>query len=450
MNMLFRILFLFFFFSLHPALSSVPPEGALIRDAEIEDVLKSLCIPLFKAAKLNPSSLHLYIIHSKAVNAFAMGGGRIGIHTGLLLKANTALQVMGVLAHETAHLVGNHVIRGIDAYERALLQSLIGTLGGIAAGLAGNPEAGIGILLGSQEMAKQGFLKFSRTQEGAADQGATRFLDNLGYSSRGLLEFMEILKKEDLLSEQYVDPYALTHPLISERTEYFRTHLNSSPHAQSSLPDKLEENFKRIQIKIAAFTQSPAKTLSRFNPTDTSMLARYGRAIAYSQNAQTVEALREIDSLLKDFPEDAFFWDLKGQLLFESGDIEKAAVAYEHAVKIRPDIPLLRVNWAHALIESGNNNQLEKALSELLRAKTAEPDNPFTHRLLAVYYGKKGNTGLAALSLAELALEVGDLETAEQQAKRSLHFLKEDITNKTHAKDILEEIKHLKTQQNLL
>lgn len=446
-----KILFFFFLclFCFDLKASPVPSEGALIRDAEVEDVLKSYLIPLFEAAKLNPKSLHLYVINSKDVNAFAMGGGRIGIHTALLLKATSALQVIGVLAHETAHLAGNHVIRGMEAYEKALLQGLIGTLGGLAVGIAGSPEAAMAILLGSQEMAQKGFLKFSRTQESSADQGAARFLDSLGYSSRGLLEFMEILRKDDLLSEQYVDPYALTHPLKSERVDFFRSHLNNSPHAQSLPPTKMEEIFKRMQVKIAAFTLSPLKTLARFPSSDRSLLARYGRAIAFFQNSQADEALKEIRALLEDFPEDAFFWDLKGQILFESGKIQEAVKAYEKAVRLRPDISLLRVNWAHALIESEDKAHLETAFSELLRAKTEEPDNPFTHRLLAIYYGKKGNTGLAALSLAEMALEVGDLDTAEQQGKRGLHFLKNNPVNESRAKDILKEVKRLRNLDSL-
>ncbi len=442
--MVLRALFLLFLLFPLKLLGVSPPEGALIRDAEIEDVLKSYINPLFEAAKLNPKSLHLYIINSKEVNAFAMGGGRIAINTGLILKAISALQVIGVLAHETAHIADNHIIRGVDAYEKALLQSLIGTLGGIAIGLAGNPEAGLGVLLGSQEFVKNSLLKFSRTHESAADQGAIRFLDSLGYSSRGLLEFMEILRNQDILPGQFIDPYALTHPLPAERIDAFRAHLSQSPHARSHLPTELEESFKRIKIKIAAFTQSPGKTLSQLKPTDTSLLARYGRAIVYFQSSQIDESLKEIESLLKDYPQDAFFWDLKGQVLFESGKIQQAIKAYENAVKLRPDIPLLRVSLAHALIEGGDKDQLEKALSELLRATTEEPDNPFTHRLLAIYYGKKGETGLAALYLAEMSLEVGDFKVAEQQAKRSLELLKNDPTNHVRAKDILQEVKRQK------
>jgi len=420
------------------------PNESLIRDAEIEDVLESYTTPLFKAAGLNPESMHLFIINSKEVNAFAMGGGQIAIHTGLILRANSALQVIGVLAHETAHVAGNHILRGIDAYKDALFQQLLSTIGGLAIGLAGSPEAATAILLGSQDMIEKGLLKFSRSQEGAADQGAARFLDSLGYSSRGLLEFMEILKKDDFMVEHNVDPYTMTHPLKAERIDFFKSHLEKSPHAQANLSDEFETNFKRIQIKISAFIEKPEKTLRQFPPSDTTLFGRYARAIAYFQNSQVQEALGEVNSLLKDNPRDAFFWDLKGQILFDSGKIKEAVNAYNEAVHLRPDIPLLRVSLAHALLESGDKSLLERALSELLRAKTEEGDHPFTYRLLAVYYGKTGQTGLAALSLAEMALQFGDFKMAEQQAKRSKHLLKGDPINYARAKDIEQEIKRQK------
>lgn len=447
--MLFRIL-LFIFLLLPGRLcaSQTISEGALIRDAEIEETLKSYIAPIFEAAGLNPNSLHLHIVHSKEVNAFAMGGGTIAVTTGFLLKATSALQIIGVLAHETAHLAGHHVIRGMEAYERALLQGLLGTLGGVAAGIAGSPEAAMGLILGSQEFAKNNLLTFSRAQENAADQGAARFLDKLGYSSEGLLEFMQILHKDDILASQYLDPYALTHPLHTERIDFFRSHLSHSPHANKRLPLAFDKNFERLQVKLVAFTGSPEITLSKFDVSDQSFLARYGRAIALFRNSQIDESLREVDALIKECSTDPYLWELKGQILFETGKIKESAVAYGKAVKLKPECPLLRVNWAHSLIEGNDPRHIETAFLELLRAKTEEPDNPFTYRLLAVCYGKQEKVDMVALSLAEMALLVGDLKLAEEQAKRSLHFLKNDMANHTRAKDILAEVKRQKESES--
>ncbi len=415
-----------------------PREGALIRDAEVEDIMRSFANPIFKAAKLNPKSMSLYVVNSSEVNAFATSGSIVVFYSGLLMRATSALQVIGVLAHETAHVANHHSMLGMEAYKQAVLQNLLGTLGGIALG-AMNPEAGAAILMGSQDMILRGLLKFSRTQEGSADQGAVRYLDSLGWSSDGLLEFLNILHHGDILvaCEQHIDPYLMTHPLLTERFDFLKSHIAKSPYTKAAFPQKFEEDFRRLQVKLRAFTDPPLRTLANFPATDQSLLGRYARAIAHLQNAQPEDSLKEIESLLRDYPKDPFFWDLKGQILFESGKIKEAASAYEKAVALRPDIPLLSVTLAHALIES---NDLEKAFPLLARATIDEPDNALVHRLLAIYYGKKDKTGLAALSLAEMAFQTGDLKQATQQAKRAMHFLKGDAVNLTRAKDLLDEV----------
>lgn len=426
--------------------TSIPKEGTLIRDAEIEDVVKTYLTDLFKAAKLNPKQIELFIIHTNAVNAFAMAGNKIGINTGFLLKTKSASQLMGVLAHETAHIQDNHIIRGIDAIEKSLLQTLIGTIGGLGAVFAGQPDAGMAIILGSQELAKSHFLKFSRTQEGSADQGAARLLDSLGYSSRGLLEFLQMLHQDNFFLEQYVDPYAITHPLTSERIDFFKSHTQNSPHANAELPQNYEENFQKIKAKLTAFLQNPGKTLTTYKSSDTSEIARYSRAIAYLQSSQMKGALLEVNNLITEYPKNPFYWELKGQILFESGKSKDASMAFGESVKLRSDIPLLRVNYAHALleIEGADKAILDKALKELLRAKTEEPNNPLVYRLLAVCYGKQQNLGMAALSLAEMALAIEDLKMAEEQGKRSEQLLKNDPKNLSRAKDLLQEVKRLK------
>lgn len=420
-----------------------PGAGVLIRDAEIEDVLRSFANPIFKAAKLNPNLIHLYVLNSPEINAFATGGSIIVFHSALLLRATSVLQVVGVLAHETAHVANHHIVLGMEAQKQASLQNILGTIAGIAVGaFAKSPEVGQAILTGSMDMAMRGYLKFSRTQEGSADQGAVRYLDSLGWPSHGLLDFMNILHHGDLLvmSTEHLDPYLMTHPILPERISFFEKHVSQSPYKKRNFPQTIEDNFKRVQVKLKAFTQPPLKTLNEFPESDQSLLGHYARAIAYMQNSHADEALKELAFLLKDHPQDPFFWDLKGQILFESGRMAESVTAYEKAVDLRPDIPLLKIALAQALVESGDPAHLEKALPLLHHAKTKEPDNALTHRLLGVYHGKKGNTGLAALSLAEMSLQTGDFKQAESQAKRALHFFKGDQANLSRAQDILSEV----------
>lgn len=180
------------------------------------------------------------------------------------------------------------------------------------------------------------------------------------------------------------------------------------------------------------------------NHKGSTLIDRYARTIAYHRSSQFDEALKEIDDLLKDHPKDYAFWDLKGQILFESGKANEAAKAYATAVSLQPTNALLRQLYAQALIESTSPNALEKAEQELLRATSDEPLSSFAWHLLAVVYGKTDRTGLAALALAEQNLLEGKFDVSESQAKRALHFLGEDAQKSQRAKDILADIKRVK------
>lgn len=413
-----------------------------IRDAEIEDVLKSYVEPLFEAASLNPKNANIYIVNSSLVNASATFGHTMFINTGLLLKAKSAEQVVGVLAHETAHIAKGHLVHRFKKLENLSFHSLLGLIGGIALGAAGQPEAGVSLILGSSHIAERAFLHFNRSQEGAADQGAIKILEKLNWPARGLLEFMEMLSYDELLSDELKDPYVLTHPLSQIRVDFFRDYLSQNSQEKTSLPKGFEEKFQRIKTKIAAFIQTPGKTLLQYKENDKSSYARYARSIAHMKRGDLAAALENVNSLLEEFSKDAFFWDLKGQILFENGKLQEAANCYKRALELKPHIPYLRVLWAQTLLAQEDNKFLQVALTELLRAKTEEKNDPLTWRLLAVVYGKLNQSAEASLCLAELALLQGDFKEAKKQAKRSLQHHAVS-TEKLRAEEIIQEVERI-------
>ncbi len=159
----------------------------LIRDAEIEGLMRLYTRPIFKAAGLNPKAVKVYLINDSRLNAFVAGGQRIFIHTGLLQQAKTPNEVIGVLAHETGHIAGGHLARMGVEIEQASVTSIIGMLLGVAAmagaAAAGNSEAakaGAGVMAGSQGLAQRNFLAYARGMEASADQAALRYLTATG------------------------------------------------------------------------------------------------------------------------------------------------------------------------------------------------------------------------------------------------------------------------------
>lgn len=389
---------------------------SLIRDAEIEDTLRRYSNPVFEKAGLTPSSISLYIVNDPALNAFVMGGSNIFINTGLILQSPNPEMVIGVIAHETGHISGGHLVRSVQAQEQAMMQAILGYLLGAAAIAGGAGDAGMAILSGGQNVALRGMITHTRTNEQAADQTALSILDQLGISASGMLETFEILRKQEKLKMGSTsDPYLRTHPLSTERIMHVRNHIEQSKIPPHTSPATLQPLHQRMLGKLEGFLGDPKEVLTRYPVTETSTRARYARAVAHYRQARTAEAVAEMDALIATSPNDPFFHELKGQILFESGKIDLAAESYAKAVSLLPTAPLLRIELGRALVAKEKNEVLPEAIRHLETASGVERSNPSLWRLLATAYGRSGQMGLSRLALAEEALALNDPDTTLQQ-----------------------------------
>jgi predicted Zn-dependent protease len=238
--------------------STVLAQGrSFIRDTEIEETLRLYATPIFKAAGLDPNGVSIYIVSDNSLNAFVAGGQKLFINTGLLLKAETPEQVIGVMAHETGHITGGHLSRVHDQLRNASAISILSTIAGVAAGVAaGRSDVGTAAILGGQNIATRNFLAYSRTQESSADQAGVKYLTAAGISARGMMEFMETLEGQELLSTASQDPYMRSHPLTTERVEFLENYVANSTLKDAKVSDDLYErmhgcapNFMPLPIK---------------------------------------------------------------------------------------------------------------------------------------------------------------------------------------------------------
>src|SRR5215471_18839787 len=343
-----------------------------IRDTEIEADIQAMMAPIWKVAGLDPNALHIYLIQDKQLNSFVAGGQNEFINTGLILRAKTPNQLIGVLAHETGHIAGGHLTRFQDAVRNASIEGIIALVVGAAATVAAKGSGGGAAMLPAEGVAERAFMQYSITQEASADHAAMTFLDASGQSARGLLEFFQVLQGEELLSGVREDPYLRSHPLTSQRIEYVRNHVEHSRF--SDVPDSAAniEMLKRIKVKLGAFTSPPSTTLAAYPDKDQSVLARYARAIAYYRIPKLDKALPIIDGLIRDYPNDPYFRELKGQMLFENGRITDAIQPYEEAVRLAPSAALLRISLAQTYIESSDPKMNKRAIAFLNDALRTE------------------------------------------------------------------------------
>ncbi len=414
-----------------------------IRDAEIEHYLRTLGEPIFRAAGLDPNAIALAIIQSSDVNAFVAGGQNIFFYTGLLQKTETPDELLGVIAHETGHIAGGHLVRGAEAMKNASAQAIIGTLVGLAAGLAaGRGDVAVGAIGGAQEIAARNLMSYSRAQESAADSAALSFLDKTGQSANGMLSFMKSLASQDLLPAERQSQYVRTHPLSQDRVENVAHHLETSPYANSRLDPSFTVMHERMKAKLLGFLQ-PETALLRYTDKDPRLPARYARAIALYRTHKLDRALPLMDGLLKEEPDNPFFHELKAQMLFENGRIPEATQSYAKSVSLLPGSALLRVAYAHALLEGRDPGKLDLAIENLLEANRIEPRDPQTWRFLASAWSRKAETskdvqyqGLVSYALAEEALAKDQGKQARRLAERALEKLPKGSPYWLRAQDI--------------
>lgn len=393
---------------------------SLIRDAEIEQILRDYTNPILVAADLVPEDVGIYIINDQSLNAFVALGQRIHLNTGLIVASETPGQLKGVIAHETGHIAGGHgALRARDA--RIASRPALLSIGlGILAIAAGAGDAGAALIASSQQFAAVNFFSHTRVQEATADQMAVEFLSKTGESSLGLIEFFEKFRYQQVLSEARRYPYFQSHPLASDRIRSLRERAEET--GLLDVPAKPEDVAKLeiMHAKLIGFLEPPVKVFQLYPPTDNSEPARYARSISAMQSADITTALKEIDALIEVAPENPYYHELKGQILFEGGRAAASVEPLERATTLLPDHPLLLVSYARSLIARGEDGDVETGESALRDALIVEPQNAFAWAQLAIALEKQGRRSEAQLATAESAYHVGDFPRAHSFASRAV------------------------------
>jgi len=419
---------------------------SIIRDAEIENTIRELATPVFKAAKLDPTSVKIHLILDNSLNAFVAGGQRLFIHTGLITESTEASQIIGVIAHETGHIAGGHLARVSNALEKTTMTKALSVIMGATAIVAGQGKVGQMIFMAGDRIAKGNFFRYSQTQESAADQAALRFLDDSKQSAKGLLSFMNLLGEQEALAWENQDLYARTHPLTRNRVSTISNHVKKSPHSEKIISKKLENIYRRAKAKLIGFVNPISRTLVQYKSSDNSIESRYARAISHFKTPDMTKALPLINSLIKEYPKDPYFWELKGQMIFESGNAKGALKPYLKATKFLPESPLLKQELARVQLALNNPNLLHDIIINLKAALAIERHSPSAWRQLAIAYGRRGDKGNSSLALAEEALLLGRLEVARYHGGLAESIFPKGSREWIQAQDILTAAKKKKSK----
>ena len=432
-----------------PALiSSAQAQGlSILRDAEIEEWIVDYSYPIFEAANLEPESIEFLIVGDPTLNAFA-SGRTMGIFTGLITAADTPNQIEGVIAHEAGHMAGGHGPRRAEAYAQASRPILLSLVLAAAAIAAGAPEAGIGLFGLGQQIGTVNALAYTRGQEASADQAALSYLTKVGHSGEGLIEFFGKLRNSQIITARRANPYLQSHPLANARVTALTDRVTKSEYSNVKDDEAAIKRLRLIQAKIKGFLQDPIYTLRQYPLSDQSDPGKYARAVAFYRDSSIDRALTEINSLLNDYPDNPYFQELKGQMLFEFGRISESIEPHRKSVALKPTKALLKVNLGRALLATGDTQHVREAIEVLNAALALEPDNSFGWYELARAHGTLFEEGPALLATAESRYYGGDKGGALQFARRSLQHFERGTPQWQEAQDIIVAVSNEGNRRN--
>ncbi len=408
----------------------------LIRDAEIEQILRDYADPLFEAAGLKPSDVNIYIIQDDSLNAFVAAGQNMFLHTGLIMEARSPGELKGVMAHETGHMALGHSVTREAAYGNSGNVSLI-TMGlGALALFAGAPDAALALFGSAPQFAMMSFFKHTRSEESASDLFGVDLMEATGQSADGNVSFMENFRYQELMSESRRDPYFRMHPLSSDRVAAIARRAAGVSTKSNPESEKDVEELAMMKAKLVGFIGPANRVASRYPATDQSLPGKYARAIAAYRAVDIKSALTQTDDLIAIEPENPYFYELKGQILFESGRAAESVEWHRKSVELAPQHALLKVNLARSLIGTKEEADVIEAEGLLMDAIQLEHDNSFAWNQLAIVYARLGRIGDADLATAEEAYYRGDMARAYVFARRAVDKLDRNTPNGHRADDI--------------
>lgn len=405
-------------------------EGALITDSQVEHFFNTVCAPAFPLLSSElKSKVRFHLVNSEAVNAFATKSGHIFVNTGIFLMADRPEEVIGVLLHELGHVAGDHVTQAMSLMKNLEMRSLfLKILAGIAAGgsvLGGQASGALPGFLGVSNLIDLSMLTemmhFSRIQEGSADQFAIGLLNRLHWSLEGFSRFME--KMVQISGNSNYPMYLRTHPCSTQRLATIRD-AQRRYSSKAPRPTQFDSEFFKIKAKLVGCTVGHHITSLKQLQNRLSMIPKSYHGFAQSiflhrkgLTKQALDALNQFESLHQP---DAFTWELRAQILFESGQNAQALRAIRTALTFRPKDVNLKAYCAIMELETSQASEWHKSVRTLEAAVFG------THQDLQLWYwlgiglGKLNRIGEMHVAMAECALGKGDLDEAKKHTTFAL------------------------------
>ena len=419
-------------------LQEVYKSDRVIRDVEIEDYLNKVTDKIVKSSDYSGSGITFFIVNDPSINAFAMLGGVIGVHTGLILSASTESELASVLSHEVAHITQRHVARMIGKLQKDSFKSYLGI--GLALLLArSNPDLARGAILATQAMGVQTVLDFTRENEKEADRVGIKILDKAGFDVRGSIDFFKTLQKGSRYSSGASPSFLRTHPITSERISDIKDRLSDYPYKQRAddLSFHLVKGKLRVFLRNKKAIQKELEINVKSRAYVNELGERYALAYAYLLNENFNKAESELEWIMSKNIENPMVDQLRVEILLKRGDLNSAYQVLSRSIKKYPKHRIFIYGLANYFIEKKLATEAIKFLRSYVLVFRNDSN---LYELLAKAYSLKGMRLLQYESLAESFYYKYNLQEAIAQMDMAVRAADGDFYQKSRVEARLKQL----------
>ena len=382
--------------------------GQVVEDPLVTEYINQIGNKIAAQTNNGDYDFTFFVIKDSRINAFALPGGYIGIHTGLLEATRSEDELAGVLAHEVAHVTQRHIARAIHASSRQSILSTAIMLGAVLAGAASGSsdvmQAGMAVAQGT---AMQQQINFTRSNEHEADRIGISALAGAGFDPYGMASFFNVLSRQTTRAPNERTPeFLMTHPVTSSRIAEARDRARSFEQVKSD--NSISYGISKIRTTVDRFktSQEAVAYFERRAYQNQNDLERYGRLLAYMRNGRLEEAQNIVDYLMDKHPDVIAYHIALGDILVLLRQNDGAIDVFEDAIRLFPrNVPLV-IAFAKRLLELNQAEKSHNLLLDLLNNVLPTPDQI---RLIARAASEAGKSAESLYYLSEYRLMIGDL-----------------------------------------
>lgn len=394
-------------------LRDVYADPRYLDDPVAETYLNQLGYKLVSVSTRNQREFTFFVVNDPSINAFAMPGGNIGVHTGLLLAAQSESELAGVVAHEIAHVTQDHIARMVASQS----QSYWPTMAALALALLAsrsNPNVAGAAIATTQAYSIQNQLNYSRDYEREADRLGYDMLNRSGYDVRGMSGFFSRLQRANRFYDTSAPAYLRTHPLTTDRIADMESRSETAPYQQ--VEDSLDFQLVRARLRAqedsaqdAVLAARKALDEKRYN---SETAARYGLVTALIRARQFKEAETEAQKLPSGKTGSPMIQLLIARTALAAGNQVLALQRYQAGSQAYPGYRPLQYGYIGALLAAGRSSD---AQAQVDRQLALHPLDRRLWRLAAQAHAQQGHRLLSHRAQAEATALSGNLVAAIEQ-----------------------------------